>query len=325
MIVPRIAAVIFLLLAGQLIGSAASAQMQRKPAVVAVFIGAPVLRSDFRLRAIEKGMKEFDYVEGRDYQLELRSGEAPKHAELAAEIVDLKPDVVIAMSTATAQAVQKVTTEIPVVFLNVTDPVGAGLARSLARPGGNFTGRAQTGATVDPKRLQLLAEAVPGLCCVAILTNLSNTSLIQPSVDERAKALHIAIDRLDAHTSGDLDKILSAASDRRFRAVLVEGDTLLGTHRPEIVAWAKRERLALAGWYREDALAGYLLSYGVKTTEEYRLVTAYVDKILKGASPANLPIEVSTKYGLTINLRTARELKIELPSALLAQADELIE
>ena len=285
--------------------------------------------------AFHAAMRERGYVAGRDYRLEERSvdGRNERYPEIANELVASRVDLLLVGGTSGAMAAQKATATVPIVIFSASDPVGTGLVASLARPGGNITGRSTITAELDPKRLELLREAVPGLASVAVLMVVSRDSPGVPSLLERAFAgveaagrqFGIRVQPVPLHGALALDAALAQIHSLRPGGLIVFDQAVVLRESERILDFALRERLPAifqsSGWVK----AGGLMSYGPNTTDEMRRITAYVDKIIKGAKPGDLPVEQPTQIELVVNLKTAKALGITLPQTLLLRADEVIQ
>ena len=281
------------------------------------------------MKALVERLRELSYVEGRNMTLEYRSAEGlpERLPQLAMELVRARPDVLIAgFGTLTAQAAKAATTTIPIVFTTVGDPVGAGVVTSLARPGGNATGL--SGLTeIGGKRLELLQELVPGNKVVAVLMNPATpfTRLALQEVKMAAEAERIRLEVLEARTPDQVSGRLEAAIKAGAHGLLVLEDPLMYDLRRQIADLAAKFRLPAVYTYRDYAQAGGLMSYGTDRRQIYRRAAEYVDKILKGAKPADLPVEQPTKFELVINLKTAKALGLTIPPSLMLRADQVIE
>ena len=245
---------------------------------------------------------------------------------LVAELVRLKVDVIVVPNTPGAQAAKNATTTIPVIFINAGDPVGTGIVASLARPGGNVTGLSNLSPELSGKQLELLKEAFPKISHVAVLSETANTgnaaSLGELKV--AAEALRVTLQRLEVRGRDDLDLAFSAIKRDRTSALIVLRSPLFRTHLAQIVSLAIKSRLPALYPDSFSTDAGGLMSYGPKPFEQSRRVAIYVDKILKGAKPADLPVEQPTKFELVINLKTATALGLTIPSHVLLRADRVI-
>ena len=285
--------------------------------------------------AFHAAMRERGYVAGRDYRLEERSvdGRNERYPEIANELVASRVDLLLVGGTSGAMAAQKATATVPIVIFSASDPVGTGLVASLARPGGNITGRSTITAELDPKRLELLREAVPGLASVAVLIVSSGGSPGVPSVLERALAgveaagrqVGVRVQPVRLLGWPALDTALAQIRSLHPGGLIVFDQAVVLRESERILDFALRERLPAifqsSGWVK----AGGLMSYGPNTTDEMRRITAYVDKIIKGAKPGDLPVEQPTQIELVVNLKTAKALGITLPQTLLLRADEVIQ
>src|SRR5262245_35299757 len=312
---------------------AAEAQQAAKVARLGVLA---VSAADFapRIEAFRNGLREHGYVEGKNIVFEYRyaEGKLDRLPDLAAELVALKVDVIVTASTPAVQAAKKATSAIPIVFAAVGDPVAAGLVESLARPGQNVTVLSVRVAELDGKRLELLKEAVSKTNRVAVLfLSASSRILSESSRKEReiaAQALGIRLISLSVRDLGDIEaafETLAAIVRERPSALLVTGDTVLQSHISQILAFAGNHRLPVVVQVRENAEAGALMSYAPNRLEGIRRAAVYIDKILRGAKPGDLPIEQPTKFELVIHLKTAKALGLTIPQSLLFQATEVIE
>jgi putative ABC transport system substrate-binding protein len=283
-----------------------------------------------RLDAFREALEKFGYVDDQTILIEVRyaMGEADRLGGLAGELVALAPAVIVCVGSQEIISVQAATHTIPIVFLQVSDPVEQGLVASFARPGGNTTGFTQMSAELDPKRLQLLHEIAPSVSRAAFLVN----PTLAPGVEERfakaqaaGKSLGIALRRIDAATPAELTAALAAIEASSGSALLVQSDPLFGTERARIVDFAITHRRPTAFQNRAYVASGGLLSYGPDVVENARLAAGYVAKILQGANPADLPVQQPTRFQLVVNLKTANALGLTVPPAILDLADEVIE
>jgi putative tryptophan/tyrosine transport system substrate-binding protein len=272
-------------------------------------------------------LSELGWIEGRTVAIEVRwaEGRSDHAAEIAADFVRLKMDVVVTTGTPTTLAAKQAAAVIPIAFVGASDPV-PNLVASLARPGGNMTGLSNQAIDLVGKRLELLREVVPGLRRLAILVNVDNSAAVAEMVEVQAVAgtLGLAVATLEIRRAGDIAPAFEAHKGHAD-ALYVQGDLLTIANRIAINTWALGVRLPTTYAFREDVEAGGLMSYGASLPDLYRRAADYVDKILRGAKPADLPVEQPTKFDLIINLTTARALGIEVPPTLLARADEVIE
>ena len=274
-------------------------------------------------------MRRLGHAEGRTYTLEHRSadGEFARLPALAAELVRLKPDVIVAQVTQAAIAAKTATASIPIVMIGVSDPVASGLVASLARPGGNVTGTSAVAAGVVGKQLELLRELVPDATRIAVLWNPANRVFQEQQLNEAraaARELKLQLRFAEAGSADEIEQALAGAAREAASALLVMGEPVFVTHAARIGALALSHRLPSASGSRLNAEGGALISYGPNYDDAYGGAAAYVDRILKGAKPADLPVERSARFELIVNARTARALGIALPQSLLLRADRVI-
>ena len=294
-------------------------------------IGLLTLASDLTgpHAAFFEGLRELGYIEGRNITVERRfaAGDVDQLNHLAAELVRLKVDLIVASATPPAQAAQKATTTIPIIFVGVIDPAGAGLVANLARPDRNITGLSLLAAQLSGKRLELLKEIVPKLSRVAIIANPVNASnpLQLREAEASARILGVGTQVLEVRAPNDFDTAYLAAVRGRAGAILVLDDPLSFFERTRIAALAVRHRLPTMYGFRESVKAGGLIAYGTSVPDHYRRAATYVDRILKGARPADLPVEQPTMFDLVINMKTAKVLGLTIPPSLLLRADEIVE
>jgi putative ABC transport system substrate-binding protein len=273
-------------------------------------------------------LRELGWIEGHNVAIEYRwaEGRNERYAEIAAEFARLKVDVIVTVTTPAALAAKQATAVIPIVFAAVADPVGTGLVASLARPGANVTGLSNQVSETSGKKLEFLREVVPGLRRLAIMANVNNPAVVLEKGEVQAAALTLG---LEIATS-DILRVEDIASTfdalkGRADALYVCADPLMNTHRVRINTLALGVRLPTMHGFREYVEAGGLMSYGANIPNLFRRAGDYVDKILRGAKPADLPVEQPTKFDLVVNLTTAKALGLEVPPTLLARADEVIE
>jgi putative ABC transport system substrate-binding protein len=247
---------------------------------------------------------------------------------LAAELVNLKPDVLVAMSTPPALALKKATAAIPIVMLAIGNPIATGLVQSLAHPGGNVTGTANAVEEWGAKRLQMITEMLPGIRCVVYFRNPANQWVMafEEKRKEVGKKLGVDFEVIDATTPEQLDRVLAAPPDNQCRtAMIIQLDAVVAARRAQIAEFALRQKIALFAPFREDAEAGALMAFGINLDEQWRLGASYVDNILKGAKPDDLPVQRPVKFEMVVNLKTAKALGVEVPTSLLLSADKVIE
>jgi putative ABC transport system substrate-binding protein len=285
---------------------------------------SPVLREAFR-----QGLRELGWVEGQNVVIEYRfaEGRYDRLPELAAELVRLKVDIIVTVATPAAVAAKDATATIPIVGISLGDPVGIGLIASLARPGGNVTGLSYSvGLELVRKQLELLKEIVPKVRRVAILSNPANPfhAFATRDVKGAARSLGVQLQLLEARGPTEFDGAFAAMVKKRVGALVVVPDQMFQLHRTRLADLVARSRLPAAYGIREYVEAGGLISYGTSLPDLWRRAATYVDKILKGAKPGDLPVEQPTKFELVINLKTAKALGLTIPPSLLARADEVI-
>ena len=307
---------------------AARAQQARKVPTVGFLGQSTPLGESERAAAFAQRLRELGWVEGRTIAIEYRwaAGRNERLAEIAAEFVQLKMDVIVAGGTPPVLAAMQATSIIPIVFASAGDPVGTGLVASLARPGGNVTGLSVLAVDLASKRLDLLREVVSGFGRLAIMGNVGNPIILNELAELQAAAgrLGLQVDRLEIQRPQDIAPALEAVKGRAD-AVYVCQDLLTVGNRMRINTLALGARLPVMHASREHIEAAGLMSYGPNFLDLYRRAGDYVDKILRGAKPGDLPVEQPTKFDLVINLTTARALGLTIPESLLARADEVIE
>jgi len=277
-----------------------------------------------------QALHELGYVDGKNILIEFRfaAGKFEHLPAMAAELVRLNVDMIVARVTQASLAAKAATKTIPVVMLAVSDPVASGLISSLARPGGNITGTSSQTAEVQGKSLELLKQVVPNLRRVAIIWNPANAifqAQMLQAAKEAATSLGLEVHEFGARNANELDHTLAAISNARVDALMVFGDPTLVVHKTRIIDFSARHHLPAIYGTEDHAKAGGLITYSPDYAAQFRRGAFYVDKILKGVKPADLPVEEPTKFELAINLRTARALGITIPPMLLARADEVIE
>jgi putative ABC transport system substrate-binding protein len=282
------------------------------------------------LQVFRQRLEHLGHVEGRDITIEFRYADRnfDRLPGLAAELVEQKVDIIVTMTTPAALAARKVTSAIPIVAISVSDPVGQGLVESLARPGGNVTGLSfSVGLDIFSKGLELLKEAVPGLQMVALLVNPANPvhEAAASQMEAAALALNLRARAFQARRPDEIATAFEAIAQAHCGAVCIVADALLASERSQIVKLAMTHQLPSMHQLREEAEAGGLMSYGPDATDMYRRAATYVDAILKGAKPADLPVQQPTKFELVVNLTTARALGLTISPTLLVRADEVIE
>ena len=281
------------------------------------------------IEALRGGLRELGYVEGQNLLLEIRSAEGrpDRLPRLAAEILGTRPDVLVTAGSEAILTLKRATDVVPIVMATVMDPVALGITPSLAKPGGNLTGLAILSLELTSKRLQLLKEAFPRLSRVAVLWNPDNpgNALVLKEVEIAAQALGLRWQGFAVQRPDKLVEAFEAVVSAQCNGILAIEDSVLFSHLSRIVESAARSRLPAMYAFRQFADAGGLMSYGPNTPDSFRRAAVYVHKILKGAKPADLPIEQPTKFELVINMKTAKALGLTIPQSLLVRADEIIQ
>jgi putative tryptophan/tyrosine transport system substrate-binding protein len=276
-----------------------------------------------------QGMRELGYVEGRDFIMEWRfiEGRPELYPGLAAELVQAQVDVVVAGNSTAVRPMQEASSSIPIVLAVANDPVGLGLVASLAHPGGNVTGLATSADDTAPKQLELLTKAVPKLSRVGILSSPDNpnSAPVVSGAQAAARATGVELLPVEARALDDFETAFATLSKKGAEALMVVYGGVFNAQRRKLVDLAFRARLPTISSVREDVEAGMLMSYGESAKEFNRRAAFYVDKIIRGAKPADLPVQQPTRFFLTINRRTADALGLSMPLELLVQADEIIE
>jgi ABC-type uncharacterized transport system substrate-binding protein len=280
------------------------------------------------LAALQQGLRELGYLEGKNIVIEQRyaAGQSDKLPELAAEFVRVKADVIVVTGDPAAHAAKKATAAIPIVIVTSPDPVGTGLIASLAHPGGNVTGLSDFHGGVVTKRLELLKDVAPLASRIAVLLNPANPSnpIQLKDIQAAAPAFRVTLISLEVKGPDDIAPAFTTIVKERPGALLVLGDRLFATNQTQIIELAVKNRLPTIYSQRLYVEAGGLMSYGANFTDQYRRAAIYVDKILKGAKPADLPVEQPTKFELVINLKTAKQIGLTIPQSVLYRADKVI-
>jgi putative ABC transport system substrate-binding protein len=322
-----------------LLGGAATASLGWPRAVLAQQPSARVFRIGFlglptanslpkRPEAFRTGLRDLGYREGRDFVIEYRwaDGNYNQLPSLLDDLIRLKVDVIVTHGTPGVLAAKRATTTIPIVCAVVGDALGSGIVSSLARPGGNVTGLTFFNPELAAKRLELLKEALPAVTDVGILLNLANpiNDPILPQMYSIAQPLKLELHQFDAQSPADFDKAFAAMAAKHVGALVVIEDAMLIANAPTVAALALKQRLPSCGW-PDFATGGGVMGYGVDFPDMFRHAATFVDKIMKGAKPGDLPIERATKFEIIVNLKTAKTLGLTIPYNLLARADEVIE
>jgi putative tryptophan/tyrosine transport system substrate-binding protein len=308
---------------------AAHAQQPALP-VIGFLNGASEEAYAARIAVFLRGLAEAGFVAGTTVRIEFRhaDGHYDRLPELANDLVRRRVAVIMTAGTAATLAAKAATTTIPIVFSSTIDPVALGFVASLAHPGGNLTGTARLNVEVGAKRLQLLHEMAPTATNIAMLVNPANSVLVEPLIrdaEAASRTLGLTLHVLRASTEREIDDAFSALVRLRAGALVIGADSFFSARYAQIIALAVRHRMPTIGNNREFVADGGLMSYGGNVDDGYRIAGTYAARILKGAKPADLSVQQSTRLELLINLKTARELGITVPPTLLAQADEVIE
>jgi putative ABC transport system substrate-binding protein len=311
-------------------GVTAGAQQATRVTRIGVLFASTPAATSHLLEGLRQGLREHGYVEGQHIILERRYGQSgvERMSDVAAELVRIKVDVIVAATDPATAALRQQTQTIPVVRANGTDPVGTGFVASLARPGGNVTGLSALSPELSGKRLGLLREVVPGLARVAIIWNPDVRGAVfdYKETEAAARLLRLQLQSVEVSRVEDLDRAFSAVTNQRAQALIVQTpNPVLFANRSQIVRFAQRNRLPSMYGQKEFADAGGLITYGPNTADLWRRAATYVDKILKGAKPGELPVEQPTTFELVVNLKTAKTLGLAIPQSLLQQADHVIQ
>jgi putative ABC transport system substrate-binding protein len=283
-----------------------------------------------RLRVFQDALREFGWTDGRNLQIDIRyaAGNVEQFQIYAAELLALRPDVLIADATPSTSALQHATRAVPIVFARVTDPVGQGFVGSMAQPGTNITGFTNYEDAMGSKWIDLLKDAVPSITRVALIYNPQTapyTPSFLPAFEIAARKRGMTLSNAPVHDASEIGALIAIQGREPGGGLILQTDSFLVVHRDLIAASAARYLLPTIGAIRLFAASGCLMSYGVETSSMYRGAATYVDRILKGAKPADLPVQGPTKYELVINLKTATVLGIAVPQSMLVGADEVIE
>ena len=309
--------------------SFAGAQQPTKIPRIGYLVISSVGGSSSRLAMLRQGLRDLGYVEGKNIILEIRSadGNQERGAALAEELVHLQVDVIVSGGSGATRPLKEATKTIPVVMAQDDDPVGNGFVASLARPGGNITGLSNFRTDLSGKRLELLKEIAPRISRVAVMANITEVSTAQllKETELAAQALRLKLQQIDVSNANEIEPAFRAASKGRAEAILMMiGGPILNSHGSQIRELAVKNRLPAMYARSNDMEAGGLASYNPNTDELFRRAATYVDKILKGAKPADLPVEQPTKFEFIINLKTAKQIGLTIPPNVLARADRVI-
>jgi putative ABC transport system substrate-binding protein len=309
---------------------AADAQPARTIPIIG-YLGPPASVGGF-LQAFQQGLQDLGLVEGQNIHVEYRynvalQGNQERLVEMATELVKLRPEVIVVSLAEVALAAKQATSTIPIVMANVADPVAAGLVASLARPGGNVTGVSRQSPEIVAKQIQLLKEAFPRITRIGVMLNNTDRlhKVIAGVVEETARSLGMQVSIVSPNAATDIEGAFAALRADRVGAVLVGDGGVLFLTRAQIADLALKDRIPSVFGYREPINTGGLMAYGASSVANYRRAAYFVDRILKGAKPADLPVEQSPKFELVINLKTAKVLGVTIPQAILLRADEVIQ
>jgi putative ABC transport system substrate-binding protein len=282
-----------------------------------------------RSAAFLQGLQQLGWTDGRNVRIDTRwaAGDADRIRRYAAELVALAPDVILATGSASIGPLLQATRTVPIVFVGVPDPVGAGFVESLSRPGGNATGFSPYEYGIGAKWLELLKEIAPSVTRVAVLRDAAITAGIGMwgAIQSVAPSFGVELRPVDVRDASEMERALAAFAGSPNGGLILTGSALAVVHRNLIIRLAARHKLPAVYPFRGYVAEGGLISYGIDQAEPYRLAAGYVDRILKGEKPADLPVQYPTKYELVINLKTAKALGLEVPTSVLARADEVIE
>jgi putative ABC transport system substrate-binding protein len=319
----------FLLLIGPSTAVPFVAQAQASRTVV-IGVLTPESSSTGDIEGLREGLRDFGYVEGRDIRYVYRwaEGDFGRLADMAAELVSLKVDVLVTYVTQASLVAKRATTSIPIVMVGVADPVGVGLIESLAHPGGNVTGTSSVAAMIAAKQFDLLKQMSPGVSRIAALWNPANLTFQTLQVNQAeaaAKSTGVELQLFESRAANQLEGAFNAINEAGLRELLILIDPLFAVNFRKLVELSNKNHLITMTGYRTFVDAGGLMSYGPNYRDIYRHCAAYIDKILKGASPADLAVEQPTKFEFVVNSRTAKILNLTIPDSLLAFADEVVE
>jgi putative ABC transport system substrate-binding protein len=307
------------------VSSVAAQQTKKVPRIGYLSTGS---RSSAVVEAFQQGLRDLGYIEGQNITIEYRSteGMAERLPNLAAELVQMKVDILVVSGSPSTLAAKNATKTIPIVMTNVTDPVGIRLVASLAHPGGNVTGLSNVGSDLGGKQLELLKEAFPKVSRVAVIWDSAapGNVLWLGEMKVAAQALRITLQPVDVHRPDDIERAFSAIKKEHASALSALRNGVINNYRPRIVDFAAKSRLPAMYPDSELVEVGGLMSYGPNFADLYRRAATYVDKILKGAKPADLPVEQPTKFEFVINLKTANALGLTIPQSVLYRADRVI-
>jgi putative tryptophan/tyrosine transport system substrate-binding protein len=309
------------------VGVKAEAQQPARIPRIGILIPGSASLYSARLEALRQRLRELGYVEGKNIVIEYRyaDGKLDRLPDLAAELVRLKVDVIVTTGPANSAAM-KASATVPIVFASAGDPVGAGLVSSLARPGGNLTGLSLMSPDLDGKRLELLKEAFPKVARVAFLWQSRGPRGNEPltGLEAAAKAIGVKLQSLEVRGLADFESVFARAKKDGAQALITSPNSLISTHQREVLDFAAKNRLPAMYPTSEYVEAGGLMSYAPNVTDLFRRAADYVDKVLKGVKPADIPVEQPMKFEFIVNLKTARQIGVTIPPTVLARADRVI-
>jgi putative ABC transport system substrate-binding protein len=308
------------------------AQQSDRMRRIGVLIGGPAVDDPdmhARTEALTQALQQLGWIEGRNLQIDFRSsvGDTERSRKFAAELVALNPDLIVASGTLSVTPLLQTTRSVPIVFVNVADPVGAGIVNSLARPGGNATGFALFEYNLSAKWLELLKQIAPGVTRAAVLRDAATTVGVGQFAVIQSAAVSVGIDvsPINVHNADEIERAIAEFARTENGGLVVTAGGSVPVHRKLIISIAARYKLPAVYYRRLYVVDGGLISYGPDYIDQYQRAASYVDRILKGEKPADLPVQTPTKYELVVNLKTAKALGITVSPALLAQANEVIE
>jgi putative tryptophan/tyrosine transport system substrate-binding protein len=325
----------FILVVGTVVACPFAGRAQQRERIARLGLLSTIKETDpeaqAMVTALDRGLNELGWVPGRNLSIERRwgAGDPRRIAALAKELVALQPDVCVAYSTLSVFALKKETSTIPIVFVQVSDPIGSGFIANLAHPGGNITGFTNFEASMVGKWAELLKEIAPTITRIAYLFNPETAPYVprfyQKPLEASARALGIEIEANPVHSAGEIEAVVAALGSPTGGALILLPDSFNILHRAKIASLTAEHRVPAISPYRFAATEGGLMAYGVDQVELFRHAAGYVDRLLKGAKPGDLPVQAPTKFDLVINLETARALGLAVPPYLLSAADEVIQ
>jgi putative tryptophan/tyrosine transport system substrate-binding protein len=315
----------FISLIGGVAARPIAARGQQKARFPTIGLVGPASTNEEDKRVFESACAEFGWVEGRNIHIIYRPVESSKMRAVVAELVASAPDIIVARGTSVLNAVRETTNSIPVVFVGISDPEGTGIVANLARPGGNMTGLANFEPSMGGKWLQTLKEIAPHLTQVGVLRFAGTLVRILRNIEDNAASSGMKVVDCPVHDGPEIRAAIGAFDGQSGIGLIVFPDPIIVTSRSLIFELAAKQHLPTIYPFRSDAQAGGLLSYGINILDQLRRSAFYVDRILKGARPSDLPVQAPTKFELVVNLKTAKALGLDVPQTLLARADEVIE